>query len=101
MQFNVPVFEIRSKTREWRVLSARYSAISISYQYTNNTLSELARYFRLKSHATIINSIREFDNVIDLKSSFRTTHNNVKGIVEMNEEERFQLTENYPFVYNL
>jgi len=101
IQFHVSEAEMRTSSREWRVLSARYSAISLSYQFTSNNLTQLAKFFKLKSHATVINAIKEFDNIISLQKSYMAMHNLAKSVVVKSEDERFQLTENYPFVYNI
>lgn len=100
IQFHVSEAEMKKKTREWRIVSARFTAISLLFQFTHSNKSDLARYFGLTPSA-VINALNEFDNLIDTNKVFLAMHNLAKSVVTKSEDERFQLTENYPFVYSI
>jgi chromosomal replication initiation ATPase DnaA len=61
----VSIAEIKSNSRKTNIRFARQLFHYLSYHYISNNLSQIARITNIKSHSTIIHSIRIINNIID------------------------------------
>ncbi|MDD3892007.1 MAG: helix-turn-helix domain-containing protein [Bacteroidales bacterium] len=99
----VPVDDVRQKTRKDRadrVVFARFAAISLCRSETSLSLIAIAKFFKLKTHATVLNSVAACNNMVETNPTFAGLFALATRLVVAPEWDRFQLTEFYPFVYS-
>lgn len=97
--YGVGTDEVKSKSQRLRVLLPRYA--SMKYEKDNEcaTLSALAKKWRHKSHATVSNAIKAYENILETRPQDRELFKQATEILSCSEAAIAQFTDNIPFVY--
>lgn len=72
---------IREKSRKWAFIDARMIYAKLSRQHTTAPIRVIAEGVN-KNHATILNAIKQADNLIETDKAFRKKYEGCKELVE-------------------
>ncbi len=63
-QYGITTSDLTSKSRKQHIMHARHTAIFLSKELTNHSLSSIGEYFGKRDHSTVINSCKKFEELI-------------------------------------
>jgi chromosomal replication initiator protein len=69
--FNLRATDLKSKTRQQRVVRARGVAMFLARQLTANSLENVGRHFGNRDHTTVLHACRKTRSLIETDPSIR------------------------------
>ncbi len=69
--FNVPVEELKAKTRRKEIVVPRQIAMFIAREYTKNNLKQIGQAFGGRDHATVLHAIDSVKDLLNQDPSFK------------------------------
>jgi len=81
--FNIPEDQLRAKTRKQEAVLARQTAMFLSKELTNNTLTTIGLHFGGRDHATVIHAIKSVTDIMIQDKKFKETVDTIKQRIEV------------------
>ncbi len=81
--FNIPVEDLRKKSRKRDVVVARQLSMYFAKEFTTESLKNIGEYFD-KDHSTVLYSHKAVRDMMDTDTGFRETVDKIKRQVELN-----------------
>lgn len=82
--FNLPIDQLRAKTRKKDVVIARQTAMYISKQLTDHSLITIGLHFGGRDHSTVIHALENVNNRIKNDPAFKQQIESMKKHLEYN-----------------
>ena len=82
--FEVPIDQLRAKTRKKDIVKARQTAMYLAKQLTDHSLITIGLHFGGRDHSTVIHSIENVENAIKNETIFRQKIESMKKHLEYN-----------------
>lgn len=76
--FNLRASDLKSKTRQQRVVRARGVAMFLARQLTANSLETVGRHFGNRDHTTVLHACRKTESLLELDPSIRQAVEDLK-----------------------
>jgi chromosomal replication initiator protein len=93
--FKVPVSQINSTTRKREIIKAKHIAIFCFRKLTDFSLTQIAREFNLKEHATVINAINSVNGQSFIYPQYRHQVESIIGELQRQIDRDFMRYQNY------
>ncbi|MFC1726268.1 chromosomal replication initiator protein DnaA [candidate division KSB1 bacterium] len=81
--FNISEDLLRAKTRKQEAVLARQTAMYLSKELTNNTLTTIGLHFGGRDHATVIHAIKSVCDTMVLDRKYKETVDTIKRKIEV------------------
>ena len=69
--YQVPLEQLKSKSRKREIVMARQTAMYLSKQYTHHSLKSIGHYFGGRDHTTVIHAVQTINDLLDTDTPFR------------------------------
>lgn len=80
--FNIPVYQMLSKSRKGEIVQVRHTSMYFAKKYTNLSLAQIGARTGDKDHATVLHACRAVDNLRATNAKFATDLNNIDKILK-------------------
>ena len=80
--FNIPVYQMLSKSRKGEIVQVRHTSMYFAKKYTNLSLAQIGARTGDKDHATVLHACRAVDNLRATNAKFAADLNNIDKILK-------------------
>ena len=81
--FEVPLDDLKDKTRKKEIVIARQVAMFLSKEYTNHSLKAIGYHFGGRDHSTVIHAVQSVNDMMDTDANFRLSIDGMRKKLKM------------------
>ncbi|MDN5200582.1 chromosomal replication initiator protein DnaA [Fulvivirgaceae bacterium BMA10] len=81
--FDVPLEDLKDKTRKKEIVIARQVAMYLSKEYTNHSLKAIGYHFGGRDHSTVIHAVQSVNDMMDTDAKFKLSVDGMKKKIKM------------------
>jgi chromosomal replication initiator protein len=81
--FDIPLDDLKAKTRKKEIVIARQTAMYFSKEYTNHSLKSIGYHFGGRDHSTVIHAVQSVNDMIDTNVKFKSSIDELRKKLKM------------------